>query len=191
MINYYKNYLEFLVSKSIIKSTLRSDRKKILGGHSAESVINYIGDVLTTNKPKTVLEIGTNKGFSLGFMKFISPESNVITLDIVKHSEVETYILPLISLPYARLIATSEDLPEILDTQTQLDFIYIDGSHSYENVKKDWISIQPYLHSKSVIVLDDLGYIADTDKEPGVTKLFNEISNKKVDCGEFGVVYND
>lgn len=190
--NYYKEYIKFLIDNKIIKSESREHRKEIFGGHSTESVLNCIGSFLSKSKYNNILEIGTNHGFSLGFMKFISPESNVITLDIIKYKEVEEYVIPYIKQPYQRLIASVEDLSEIMDNNNKLNFIYIDGSHSYSSVKNDWLSIQPYLAPDAIIIFDDLGYIDNSDSEPGVTKLFNEITGlKKEIYNEFGVVYND
>lgn len=36
-----------------------------------------------------------------------------------------------------------------------MDFVFIDGGHSYETVASDWSNVQRFLHDRSVVIFDD------------------------------------
>ena len=52
------------------------------------------------------------------------------------------------------------------------DFALIDGDHTYEGVKKDFMKIQPYIKSGGVICFHD-----NSEYFPGVRKFIDEIRN--------------
>jgi hypothetical protein len=64
-------------------------------------------------------------------------------------------------------------------TDAKFDIIFIDGDHSYEGVKEDFVNSLKVLKEEGYIVLHD---IASTGC-PGVVKLWSEINNKR--CLEF------
>lgn len=74
-----------------------------------------------------------------------------------------------------------ETLPHIVPTLPKMDFIYIDGGHTYEVCKSDWKNVQPLIGGDTVVVFDD--YHADNY---GVRKVVNEI----VGCEVWPVSYH-
>lgn len=52
--------------------------------------------------------------------------------------------------------------------EQKIDFIFIDGDHTYDGVKKDWNAYSPFLRKGSLVVFHDTGW-AD-----GVVKLIGE-----------------
>lgn len=65
---------------------------------------------------------------------------------------------------FSTAVAASWDSP--------VGLLYIDGSHTYQDVRDDWQAWWPHLASEAVVVFDDYG----TKKNPGVTKLVDELS---------------
>jgi len=63
-----------------------------------------------------------------------------------------------------------ETLPRELKKLPKMDFIHIDGGHSYDVVKSDWENSRKLMHERTVVMFDDY------EIEEGVTKVVNEIN---------------
>lgn len=50
---------------------------------------------------------------------------------------------------------TKETLPDNLSQVSPVDFVYIDGGHSYETVKSDYLNVKSILKTGTVVVFDD------------------------------------
>ena len=70
---------------------------------------------------------------------------------------------------------TRNVLPKVVKTLPKMDLIYIDGGHSYDVVKSDWINAKKLMHKHTVVVFHDYGI------EEGVTRTVKEIDPKKYD----------
>jgi len=74
----------------------------------------------------------------------------------------------------------SSDSTEYLkNCKEKFDIIFIDGDHSYEGVKKDYINSLPLLNNGGYIIFHDINSSAC----PGVVGIWNEVKNQK--CLEF------
>lgn len=93
---------------------------------------------------------------------------------------------------------TLEKVKEILNGN-QLDFLFIDGDHSYEGVKKDFEMYSSLVRKEGIIAFHDIvKHPAETKCE--VEKLWNEIKNKfafqeliqdrKQNWAGIGVIFN-
>jgi len=79
-------------------------------------------------------------------------------------------------------------LPGVLKDIGKLDFLFIDGNHSYEATLRYFEMAKPYLHNKSLLVFDDIYWSA------GMTKAWEEIKvdpivTVTVDLFFVGLVY--
>jgi predicted O-methyltransferase YrrM len=64
----------------------------------------------------------------------------------------------------------------------KIDLLFIDGDHSYEGVKEDFLNYTPFAKEGGIIVLDDCN-----QKWPGVLKFSMEIDEEKFEkVGNFG-----
>lgn len=150
-------------------------------------------------KPKNILEIGTAEGYSTLCMAWgLSSEQisgKIFTIDPKSHYEKISRSIK-IGEKFVELNCSRHDLwkkfapPEwinkinvitgysedVLDQiKTEIDFVYIDGSHSFENVKFDFFSSLKLVSNKFTILFDD--YIPDSND--GVKKLIDEEISKK------------
>lgn len=66
---------------------------------------------------------------------------------------------------------TRETLPREVQNLPKMDFIYIDGGHSYETCKSDWENAKRLMHDETVVVFDDIRY-------DGVSRVVDEIGNE-------------
>jgi len=165
-------------------------------------------DYLQTHKVRNILEIGTFNGDNaVGMIKTSLAPQNEITyygidifeksnekktqdevlkgynspppIDVVKSNIVQntganvclfkgdsTYTLPQCALPI-------------------MDFIYIDGGHSVDTIRKDWQNVQRLIGPDTAIFFDD--YFIGRD-DIGCKFLENEIDRSKFNCGVIGEV---
>ena len=111
----------------------------------------FLSTLIQNKKFDNILEIGRFYGYSFGMFKFFSPDSYVVSIDIVEHPEAIKTASAFNN--YTFLTGTSD----LLDSRYKFDLILIDGEHTEKAALKDWNNIKDCLiKDKSVIFFDDL-----------------------------------
>lgn len=142
--------------------------------------LRRILEILTPRNPKRILEIGTWKGYSAEvWIKAFDPD---FFLTIEKDQELEIESLPETrknqAFVYLRGDSHSEDRSQLIGTLCpEVDFLFIDGDHSYEGVKKDYEMYGPLVKEGGVIVFHDALYHADKTEEVDI--FWNELKEGK------------
>jgi tRNA G46 methylase TrmB len=114
-------------------------------------------------KPKKILEIGFNAGFSTLFMKMLDPEINITCVDLNEHK----YVLPcfdkltsdfvnLYLFPYSSYDIA---LPKLIKNNEKYDLIHIDGDHRMEGAKKDLELCLQLSNIGTIIIFDDTNLV--------------------------------
>lgn len=124
--------------------------------------------ILGQIKPKTVLEIGTLEGGSLFlFTRVASPDAIIISVDLppaqflfkLRTPLYKTFVSKSQQLHLIRKDshdkATLEKVKGILNGR-KIDFLFIDGDHTYEGVKKDFEIYAPLVTQNGIIALHDI-----------------------------------
>lgn len=143
---------------------------------------------------KNILEIGTFLGGTFYILcKLSNLNGKKISIDYpdaggsgivkFKHVEIDKYLttfaddVHIIRENSSDQICISK-LSSILNGE-ELDFIFIDGDHSYEGVKKDFNNYKNYIKDGGYIAFHDIDFPSSLDS-PGceVYKFWNEIKNK-------------
>jgi predicted O-methyltransferase YrrM len=134
--------------------------------------------------PRRMLEIGTCTGGSLFlFAQVAAPDAHVISVDLPdgdfgggypawKTPLYRSFAQPLQRLDLLRADshdpATVEQVDSLLGGE-QLDFLFIDGDHSYDGVKQDFESYSPLVREGGLIGFHDIaappgrGPVIDSD----------------------------
>jgi cephalosporin hydroxylase len=124
--------------------------------------------------PKTALEIGVRFGGSLFYYsQFFHPEATVIAIDPVNEFKLRKVLEDRVGKLHV-ISGKSQELSTKLEVvrimkEGFLDFLHIDGSHSYEDVKHDFISYSVFTNENTMIVFHDI------EEEPGVKRFWNEL----------------
>jgi len=143
-------------------------------------------------RPRTILEIGTARGGTLFLLTgVISKNALVVSLDLPGGRFGGGYVrwkIPLyrsFALPNQKIYlirknsherATLDEVKAVLRGE-KVDFLFIDGDHTYEGVKKDFEMYKSLVKKGGTIAFHD---IVPHPPEDGcqVNKFWNEIKNR-------------
>lgn len=115
--------------------------------------------ILENQNIRTFLNIGTFNGNTFNLIADHLHKSNntvCITVDPFKHQIVK-------KIPYVYTTGTSDNFNEEI-----FDFVFIDGEHGYEWVKKDWENVGKYA---KVVAFHDI----NDDDCPDVVRFWKEL----------------
>jgi len=133
--------------------------------------ISQLLQILKERKPKTILEIGTANGGTLFlFSRIASDDATLISIDLPRGRFGGGY--PIWKIPLYRSFArknqkihliredshnqeTLEKVKNILNGK-KIDFLFIDGDHSYQGVKRDFEMYNPLVKKEGIIVFHDI-----------------------------------
>lgn len=150
--------------------------------HASLSVLEWISLVLLVKKAKakSVFEFGTYKGVSITQLALnLAEDSQIRTLDLPDQSSIELNISDPDELQIAREGGKGSLVPEHLRSRVQflkqdsakfdeqplagqVDFIFVDGAHSYDYVKNDSEKAWRMLRSGGIVAWHDCR-VADPD----------------------------
>jgi len=149
--------------------------------------------VFKEKAPKVILEIGTANGGSLfALCKLASEDALIISIDLPEgefgggYPEWEVPIYKYFKKEGQQLFLLREDshleaslnkIKEILSGK-QVDFLFIDGDHSYEGVKKDFEMYSPLVKKGGVIAFHDVAPNGIEGLTGGVPTFWKEVKNK-------------
>jgi predicted O-methyltransferase YrrM len=155
--------------------------------HEIEELYHLVCDL----KPKRVLEIGTAKGGALYlWSQAAHDEAQIISLDLPGGEFGGGY--PSCRIPFYHSFIkrnqqlhlvrkdshSKEALKDIVDLLKgePLDFLFIDGDHTYEGVKRDFEMYSPLVRPNGLIALHDILPRPDIPTIQ-VDRFWNEIKN--------------
>lgn len=147
--------------------------------------------ILKESKPKYILEIGTYAGATLFLYSQVASENaQIISIDLPGGSHGGGYpewkkpIYKTFASPSSRITlirddshryATLKKVKRILKDK-KLDFLFIDGDHTYQGVKKDFELYNDLVKDNGLIVFHDIvPHPPESNCE--VNKFWNEIKN--------------
>jgi hypothetical protein len=156
--------------------------------------------LLSERKLNNVCEIGSLKGGSLFTLcQLASPDARIVSIDLPGGNFGGGHTGRFAELFYAftreqqslTLIRGDSHSPETLAEfrssfeANSLDFLFIDGDHTYEGVKQDYLMYGPFVKRSGLIAFHDILPRPDLPLI-GVWKLWAEIkSERPASCREF------
>lgn len=155
------------------------------------SEISQLLKILKKDKPRYILEIGTGNGGNLFlFSRIASEDAQIIGLDMRGggfgggYAKWRARLYKSFALYNQKIYlvegdshkqSTLDKVKNILKGK-KLDFLFIDGDHTYEGAKKDFEMYKDLVKKKGIIALHDIAK-SDT-KECKVDKFWGEIKKK-------------
>lgn len=151
--------------KSLTDFVLSSD---LIRPSQVPSELHRLAEIIGEIRPERALEIGTFKGGTLCLLARLSSASaSIISVDLPGgefgggYSKIRSALYHSFSkfFQHIRLIRGNSHSDQVLKEVSKdkpLDYIFIDGDHSYEGVKKDFIMYSPLVRSGGVIAFHDI-----------------------------------
>lgn len=151
------------------------------------SELNRFADIVASIRPKKVLEIGTLQGGTLCILARLSaPDARIISIDLPGgkfgggHSKLRSLLCHTFGKLFQRMHLIRGDSHSeqvaagVRKIMQSLNVLFIDGDHTYEGVKHDFLSYSPLVRSGGIVAFHD---IADHPKETGcdVSRFWNEV----------------
>ena len=143
-------------------------------------------------KPSTIAEIGTANGGSLFlFSRLATPDARIVSVDLPnvkfgggyknwRKNFFKQMVLPKqdlhLLLGDSHSSATYNEVQKLLPGN-EVDFLFIDGDHTYEGVKKDFEMYAPLVRKGGMIAFHDI-VKGNPDLVGEVSKFWNEIKTK-------------
>ncbi len=156
-------YINFIKEKELDSFYKGIIERGLVPEHSG-----WLAELLQKEQFPTILEIGRYKGWSLGLLKFFQPDSFVFSVDIFLFPEVQRVVRHFPDK--VCLIHGNSDL--LWKLPISFDLVLIDGDHSYEGCRKDWLNVKDKLNAGAVVLFDDL------PSNDGCGKVFFDLSDK-------------
>jgi predicted O-methyltransferase YrrM len=153
-----------------------------------EEMVSLLDDVRTLS-PKTVLEIGTFRGGTLYlWTRLAQPDATIVSVDLPGgkfgggYSRLRTPIyrrFPRERQALHLLRANSHDAKTLetvkgLFGPSSIDFLFIDGDHTYEGVKRDWEMYSPLVRKGGLVAFHD---VAGNYGETQVKRCWDEMKS--------------
>jgi cephalosporin hydroxylase len=173
---------------SIKPAQIRYEIAKLL-----EIVVNF--------RPRVVLEIGTAAGGTLFlFTRAADPNAKIISIDLPGGpfgGGYPRWKMPLYKSFLQRsqeiyLIRrdshdprTLEEVKRILDRE-RVDFLFIDGDHTYEGVKRDFEMYSPLVREGGIVAFHDI-VPGPPENVGGVPEFWNQIKTRYRHLGDIGI----
>jgi cephalosporin hydroxylase len=149
---------------------------------------------LKTLRPRTMMEIGTANGGTLFMMtRICAPDAMILSLDLPggpfgggypedRVPLYEAFAMPGQTVQLIRADSHHREslskVRQLLDRRT-LDFLFIDGDHTYEGVRQDFEMYSPLVTPGGFIAFHDIVYAE------GVQRFWAEVARTHSGAREF------
>ena len=209
---YFDNHFE-----NILGEVLKSHRSyfSINGRGFGENAFHSMWyQIFREYRPREILEIGVYRGQTISLFSILSRlfelDSNIFGITPLSsgNDEVSRYLdnidyakdiethFKYFKLPPATILkaySTDTEAIDLIDSKIW-DLIYIDGSHDFDIVKKDYEVCKRNLARNGLLVFDDSSLYFDFDKSfkghPGPSRLVKEVVSNEMDL-IIGVGHNN
>lgn len=135
------------------------------------SELTALGEILAARRPERALEIGTANGGTLFFLaRLANPQATIVSVDLPGgkfgggYSSTRAWVYRRFARRGQRLQTLRGDshtldmldrVKAVLRGQP-LDYLFIDGDHTYEGVKRDFELYAPLVRQGGIIALHDI-----------------------------------
>ncbi len=171
-----KNFLEIGVLEGVTSRNVCEYLNKINNGNFNFIGVDLFGDDLIENNKKEFTPISYKINNPLRWIYF-----KIILRMNPNSKECVEYLLKKFQKTVKIFKGYSKDILRKIDLRS-IDFVFLDGGHSYETVKEDLNILTSNLKKNSVIICDDYNI-----NHYGVKKAVDEIKNDFIfkDLGRF------
>jgi len=143
------------------------------------------------HKPETILELGTNLGFSAMYFRAARRYANIISIE----GQPEVAKLAKKSFNIARLLPIDirtgtfqEQLPDAIDELKKIDLFWLDGDHRCDPTIDYVNQVLPFLDENSIVIVGDIHWSTGMEKAWEQLKQIPEVT-LSLDLFHFGILF--
>ena len=159
-----------LSTDELVDLLISDELKRFFWMIQVTSEIKSLLNTVASIKPKTVLEIGTKNGGTLFlFTKVATQDGQIISIDFpdghggfYPNSRYNFYKMFAVPPQQINLIkgdshwqSTKDELLQLVGSK-KIDFLFIDGDHSFEGVKMDFEMYGPLVRPGGLVAFHDI-----------------------------------
>ena len=176
-------------SAEVVEFLFSKDAELIQPWQFREELLGFAGEIEKIN-PSTIMEIGTANGGTLfTAARLATDDALIISLDLPegkfgggypawKIPIYKSFARPKQTIELVRadshLPASFEQIKKLLNGK-KIDYLFIDGDHTYAGVKQDFEMYSPFVRKGGIVVFHD---IVVHDEDCQVDKFWAEIKLK-------------
>jgi predicted O-methyltransferase YrrM len=152
-----------------------------------------LNELITYTNSKVVVELGTSLGIGTAYLAKNHPESRVYTIEgcsnIYKLARTNLSSLNLDNITFFNG-EFSAKLEEVIAFTGSVDFVYIDGNHTFEATSHYFNYFLENMSSKGVLIFDDIHWSKGMEKAWDVI-IKSKRSRVTIDLFRIGIVFLD
>lgn len=142
-------------------------------------------------RPEVVIELGTSLGLTTLYLSKANPSANIISIEGSDSSSAAAKALFLkheIQNIDLKTGLFSEILPRVLAEQKHVDFVFLDGDHTYSATVENVRQIIPFCKNDSILIIDDIHWSRGMEQAWNEIKQFPEV-NVTIDLFRLGIIF--
>ncbi len=156
-------------------------------------VSRLLYNIANRYKPMVIVELGTSLGLGTLHLAAAAPQSKIITFEgCPETSEKAKCNFKELGVEHIQLVTGTLDktLGNVLSSLERIDLLFIDANHRYHTTLKYFTQCLPKIHSKSILVMDDIHWSEEMEHAWQQVLQYNDVS-LTVDLFQVGVVFFD
>lgn len=137
-----------------------------------------------------ILELGTSLGVSTAYLAAACPNARVITVegDPAVADEAREVFRRLTLDNIDLRVDTFAEFLACLPASDNFDLVFLDGHHAAEPLMTYYLAIRPFLHDRSIIIVDDIYWSRDMTRGWNSLVARPEVT-RSADCFRFGLLF--
>ncbi len=170
--------------KRLVKKIAYSSLKPMRFGQLLFRMVDFY-------QPRVVVEMGTSLGITTAYLAAAGSNARVITMEGADEvAALAKKNFEKLQIHHVEMLEGNFDdtLPKLLDRESRLDFVFIDGNHRYEPTVRYFHQLLPALHEYSILVFDDIHWSKEMEQAWNYV-CGHEAVNLTIDLFSIGVVF--
>jgi predicted O-methyltransferase YrrM len=142
-------------------------------------------------QPRNIVELGTCLGVTTSYLAKAAPSAKITSIEgCPETAMVARENLAKLHIQNTEILTGNFDkiLPEVIATESLIDFVFIDGNHRKEATLSYFKQCLPALHEGSVIIFDDIYWSREMAEAWGEIKAHPQVT-VSVDLFWIGLVF--
>ena len=158
------NVSDFGAGSKKLNASHRTIKQIVKHGIAPQKQAEFLYRLINFLNPSTIIELGTSVGLTTLYLAKAAPKSTVFTLEgCEKLAAFSTQLFKSNSINNINSVIGNfnDTFPKLLNSITTIDFLYVDGNHTYEATMNYFNLALQKKNEQSVFLFDDITWSSD------------------------------